>query len=518
MTFVVFPVHQLAAEEVIEYPIFDYLKKQFHIVFCLFIALCISPFVTQSQIPKNQFEIVLTGDEIVESTACIENYVLISSVKAAVKSKYIPTRRYILLDSILKVQIDTIPPIPFRHKPRDQYRTNDAFYDFYYDYRRGEYSLVESSKSEFQVVSGDLPNMMYEPQIVVGDEAKFFLDRRINRERIVVAPTEAPGYESYSVKRVKKRTKVFPLYFDFIQGGTDVSYIWREKSSKENDVFVATWSGTGESFGRFQFSIPDKTIHGITIYQLSEDRILLTGTYAKYTTRQASGVFFAVIEDGCCLNMKTFSFSDLPHYFDYLDKYEKLEMKRKLARLKKHEKSTEIRTHAFAHPVISIGNGFMLPVEIYKELYTDLYGVTRNGNTIAGSPQDFKGYAYSHGLILRFDAEGQLKHDYYFDIDLDYIPWTTSAKLQTFVDDDTLQLGYAAKNKLYFGHIKPLEFGELNSDTIPGKNSTKVTRKEAQFFYMNDGSALIYGYRTQKQKQGFLKKADVYFIEKRKVR
>ena len=165
-----------------------------------------------------------------------------------------------------------------------------------------------------------------------------------------------------------------------------------------------------------------------------------------------------------------------------------------------------------------MGGGYMLPIEFYKELYTDLYGVRRNGNTIAGSPQDFKGNDYSHGLILRLDDQGQLKHDYYFDMELDYIPWTTTAKMQTYVDGDTLLLGFAGKNNLYFGHIKPLEFEELSSDTIPGKNSAKVTRKEAQFFYMKDGSALIYGYRTQKQKRGFLKKADGYFIEKRKVR
>ncbi len=479
---------------------------------------CVTPFVTQSQTPKNQFEIVLSGDEMVESTAQVDNYVLLSSVKAAVKSKYIPTRRYILLDSFLQKQMDTTPAIPFRHKPKGQYQTNEAFFDFFYDYRKGAYSLVESTKQKFQVVSGVLPNKMYEPQLVIGSETRFFLDSRINRERIIIESPDAQAYKSYSVKRVKKRTKVFPMYFDFVQGGTDVAYIWREKSNNVNDVFVASWNSSGELLGRFKFSLPDKVVHGISIHQLDEERVLLSGTYSKYATRQASGMFFATVEDGCCMGVKTYSFSDLPHYFDYLDKYEKQEMKRKLARLKKHEKSTEIRTHAFAHPIIAMGGGYMLPIEFYKELYTDLYGVRRNGNTIAGSPQDFKGNDYSHGLILRLDDQGQLKHDYYFDMELDYIPWTTTAKMQTYVDGDTLLLGFAGKNNLYFGHIKPLEFEELSSDTIPGKNSAKVTRKEAQFFYMKDGSALIYGYRTQKQKQGFLKKADVYFIEKRKVR
>ena len=97
---------------------------------------------------------------------------------------------------------------------------------------------------------------------------------------------------------------------------------------------------------------------------------------------------------GVAMGVKTFSFSDLPHYFDYLDKYEKLEMKRKLARLKKHEKSTEIRTHAFAHPVIAMGgNGYHAARRDFTKSCTQICtGVTRNGNTIAGSPQDFKGY------------------------------------------------------------------------------------------------------------------------------
>ena len=141
---------------------------------------------------------------------------------------------------------------------------------------------------------------MYEPQLVIGSETRFFLDSRINRERIIIESPDAQAYKSYSVKRVKKRTKVFPMYFDFVQGGTDVAYIWREKSNNVNDVFVASWNSSGELLGRFKFSLPDKVVHGISIHQLDEERVLLSGTYSKYATRQASGMFFATVEDGCC--------------------------------------------------------------------------------------------------------------------------------------------------------------------------------------------------------------------------
>ena len=264
--------------------------------------------------------------------------------------------------------------------------------------------------------------------------------------------------------------------------------------------------------------VPEKTIHGISAMELDEDRLLLTGTYSNHSSKEASGVYFTIVENGAIMSVKTYSFSQMPHYFDYLDKYDKAEMKRKLARLKKHEKSTEIKTHALAQKPILIGGNYLLPVEIYSELLTNEYGITRNGNTIAGSPQSFKGYAYSHGLVLRFDTDGILKHDYYFDIKLDYIPISKDPKLQTFATEDTLLMGYASKNKFYFGDIKPLAFATLKADSIQDINKPPIVRKEAKFMFMLDGSILSYGYKTERGIIGFRKKADIYFIEKRKVR
>lgn len=455
---------------------------------------------------------------MVQSTVSLGNAILLSHVEASVKADYIPSRRYIVLDTSLHQLLDTTAQVPFRRKHKFAYTHDSVYFDFFYDYRRGAYSLVAVDQINLTVREGLLPNKMYEPQLAITPDATFVLDRRINKERVVVQTHGSKEYASTYVNRKQKRTKVFPLYFDRIENCSDLAYIWREKSQKVDEVYVGIWESNGEVRCRFKFEIPEKSVHSIAVRQLDEGRLLITGTYSKPTTIQASGAFFAIVEDGTIMVLKTYSFSELPHFFNYLDRYQKEEMKRKLARLKKHNKSTEIRSHALAHPVVSIDQSFLLTIEFYSEVYSDYYGVTRNGNTIAGSPQSLKGYDYSHAICLRVDQEGQVKHDYYFDISLDYFARNKEVIIKTQPVEDTLLLGYASRNKFHFGSIKPLVFASMESDSNLMLNPTGTIRKDAQFFYLPDGSVVVYGFKTQKGIGGFKKKADIYFIEKRKVR
>ena len=98
--------------------IFDSLKKSHCIQFILSLVLLVSWYSAKGQDTSMQFTIPLTGDEVIETTAVFGSSVLISQVKEAVRSKYIPTRQYTVLDSSFKIKFDTTPVIPFRHKPK----------------------------------------------------------------------------------------------------------------------------------------------------------------------------------------------------------------------------------------------------------------------------------------------------------------------------------------------------------------------------------------------------------------
>jgi hypothetical protein len=466
----------------------------------------------------SQFNMVLVGDAMIESTTVIENSIVLTYVAEAVKANYIPDRRYIVLDSVLKTQIDTSISLPFRHKHQFNLVRGSTYFDFFYDYRRGDYSIVEIGPTVFKIHSGSLPNKMYEPQMVITDYGRFVLDRRVNKERIVYLFNTDKIRASTSVNRRKKRTKVFPLYFNTISESSDVAYIWREKSQKVDDVHVNIWNDNGEAKHQFNFEIPEKHVHGIDVRRLDENRVMLSGTYSKLPSKKASGAFFAIVEDGAVLSLNTYSFSEMPHYFDNLDRYEKEEMKRKLARLKKHHKSTEILAHCKPQKLIESGASYLLPIEFYVESYLNEYGVTRNGNTVAGSPQSKIGYDFSHALILRVDDQGQLKYDYFLPLELEYIAPTISQIVKTNHLGDTLQVGYAAKNNLYFGHIEPANFASLKKDSSFYSLSDEVVRKEAKFVYLKNGTIAVFGFKKVKANSGVLKKEDIYFIETLKVR
>jgi len=466
----------------------------------------------------NYYEIPLVEDQMIEKTIALDNSIIVSQLESYFKADYVPTRRYLQFKHDLTLLQDTVIDIPFRNKRVSHYSNDSQFYEFFYDYLKGNYSLVEVGDSGIQVEAGRFPNKLYEPQLVRTHTTKFILDKRVKKERVYVIQDDQEKGVSTSVSRMKKRTKVSALFFDVVSNSSDVSYIWRESSNRVDDVHALIWTNDGELLHRFSLQLPDKSIHSVSISQIDEDRYLVTGTYATYQTKMASGAFMAIIEDGAMMEVTLYSFSELPHYFDYLDRYEKEEMKRKMARLKKHEKSTEIRTQAICHPVKQMGESYLLAIEFYEESYTNDYGVTRNGNTIAGTPQTLKGYEYSHGTVLRFDLNGQLKHDYYLPIELEYLAKTKDLKLKSVVVGDTLYIGYAALNHLYFGNIKPAAFVSLTKESAVANEPDSVIRKEAKFTYLDDGRVLVYGFKTTKSGKGLNKKADIYFIETRKVR
>lgn len=494
------------------------LNQSLRTISFIYLVTCLFPNQLFSQATSRDFEIPLVEDQMVERIVVLDSSIVVSQVEAFTKADYIPTRRYRLLNHDLILQIDSVVEIPFRNKRTTHFTNASFFHEFYYDYKKGNYSLVKIGNEMLEIEQGRLPSKMYEPKLVISDEAKFILDRRMNRERVVVIKNDSEKIVSTSVSKIKKRTKVFPLFFSVIDNSENVGYIWREKSLRVDDVRAVIWNNDGTLLQRLNLQLPGKTIHSAFIRQIDEDRYMITGTYSQFQTNMASGAFMALIEDGAILQHNLYSFSELPHYFDYLDKYEKEEMSRKLARLKKHEKSTEIRTHVVVHKVDRVGETFLLPIEFYNESFKDQYGITRNGNTIAGSPQTLKGYDYSHAVILRFDLDGQLKHDYFFDIELDYLAKKNDAKMQTVVIADTLLVGYAAKNNMYFGNIKPVEFARLEKESSVKDEPDSVIRKEAQFSYLPDGRVLIYGFKTTKSNKGLNKKEDIYFIETRKVR
>ncbi|MFT5723696.1 MAG: hypothetical protein ACI9JN_000813 [Bacteroidia bacterium] len=492
--------------------------KQLNLIPSLVIlCLLLLPYIGIAQSENQTYELTLKDDQYVERTTELNDAIILTHVEASVKSTYMPSRRYIVLDTSINPQIDSFVTLPFRNKHKAFYKTETTLYDFFYDYRKGNYAVVSVSSDEVKVESGQLPNRVYEPQVILNDDMLFVLDRRVNKEKVHILSRDSKVIQSTVVQSIKKRTKVYPLYFNRVGNSDHIAYIWREKSHKVDDVYVVIWDETGKELMRYSVQLPKKHVHLISIRQLDEDNYLLTGTYSKPSSIMASGVFVRFMEEMEEMETKMYSFSNLPHYFDYLDRYEKEEMKRKLARLKKYNKSTEVRTHAIIHDVIWTSDAFLMPIEFYTESFVDYYGINRNGNTIAGSPQSFKGFDFTHALVLRLDSLGEFKHDYYVPIELEYLAQKRETQIQTCVLNDTLLLGYASKNDLYFGSIRPVETVTMVKDTID-RSEPRTVRKEAKFVYLNKGTVVTYGFKRRRLAQGLLKKADIYFIEKRKVR
>ncbi len=463
------------------------------------------------------FEEVLEDYEAIESIQQVGNGFVLTVVDDPSKAEMLPQRRYIVLNDSLGVVLDSVLDQPFRLKKKDQVVYSNSLIDFFYDYRYGTFGLNKITIDSITQATGQLPRKIYNPTAVLNHNFVYIADETPNKERIIRQSLIASETTTTDVSRIKKRTRVTGLFFDTIPNSREVCYIWNERSKKVDDVYVKIWNDENEESVKFQIAIDGKSIQKVSITKIDDGEYILSGTYGKMNSTKSSGAFIAFADEGSIIKSNIYSFSDLTHYFDYMDVYQKEDMKRKLARLKKFEKSTDILVQTIPHNLIDVEDAWLLPIEIVVPKYTDLYGISRNGNQVVGTPRERVGYDYTHSTILRFDKSGELIHDYFVPFYLKYLPEKEKPQLQYTVNRDTLVLGYAARHSFYFGDIKPLSFESLSSDTLRPEINDNVTRIEKRFFFIDSNTIVEYGYKTIKGDGILPKRREVFYMEKRKL-
>jgi len=162
-------------------------------------------------------------------------------------------------------------------------------------------------------------------------------------------------------------------------------------------------------------------------------------------------------------------------------------------------------------------DSYFLCVEIVTRLYDNVYGITRNGNTIAGAPQEFKGYNHSHAIVCRFDSAFDIQHDYYVPIDMNLSEMVAKPHVQIKAVVDSLLIGLAKTNSYKFAKIRPLELLQLETDSSFHANSSDIIYTR-NLTIISGGSAVVYGEKIRQEKNLLGKQENIYFIEKRKLR
>lgn len=469
---------------------------------------------------NDRFEILLDGNKAILSTTVLNNVVVVTFVDDFGGSQHIPDRVYAILDTNLNLIEEHRPQIDFRNKFVGAYESEGQLSHFFYDYRYGNYTVVSiDSTGQLSRFEGKLPPRIYEPDFAVGGEMMYVVNNDPRKHQLVWTELGSESFEQMQIPAKVKRSVRTALNLQFHPQANRVSYAWAEEGRRKSELHYTVWGSEGEWLGTTKLDMNSSSVKSVTVSILNDDEVFLSGTYGAVGSRVSTGVYFVHSQDGSPIVLKQTPFSSFQHFFDYMSQQEKDDFERRMKRLERHEKSTNVGSLVNTGVLTYVDSSFVLPLEIYTENYTDTYGITRNRNSVAGMPRRVTSYHFSHASLVRFNTLGDFLHDDYVNLNLGYDPVDKDPVLRLGPIADTLRLAYAARHNIYIGGLMPRSFVKLEkSQSLIPKSDGVIEQDNHIIFWCGGNCVALYGFQTFKRESFLRENKNIYFIEKRKLR
>ncbi|MEN9969685.1 MAG: hypothetical protein RIR94_1890 [Bacteroidota bacterium] len=265
----------------------------------------------------------------------------------------------------------------------------------------------------------------------------------------------------------------------------------------------------------------EKIIKSITVGAVGSEEVAIAGTYGATVVGPNNGIYFASSSEGNIANITTYNFLDIPNYLSFLPERSQQRIENKKERKAKRGKELEANQLLVLHDLIAVDNDFLLITEAYYPTYrTETRTTYVNGKATTTTVQVFDGYQYTHAMIAKFNAQGELLWSQVFKMYLWYKPMVAKSFIRIAAQEqNSIQLVYADGRNIY---SKSFSFeGEiLNEKTSNPINTTnendkvKGTNSNISFWY--DKYFLSYGVQSIKNKvdDDVKRKRTVLFLNK----
>lgn len=265
----------------------------------------------------------------------------------------------------------------------------------------------------------------------------------------------------------------------------------------------------------------EKFIKSITVGAVGADDIAIAGTYGNTVVGQNNGIYFGSSTDGNIQNITTYKFLDIPNYISFLPERSQQRIENKKERKAKRGKELEANQLLVLHDLIPVDNDFLFITEAYYPTYrTETRTTYVNGRPTTTTVQVFDGYQYTHAMIAKFNAQGELLWSQVFKMYLWYKPMVAKSFIRIAAQEqNSIQLVYADGRNIY---SKSFSFdGEiLNEKTSNPINTTnendKVKGSYSNISFWYDKYFLSYGVQSIKNKvdDDVKRKRTVLFLNK----
>lgn len=352
-----------------------------------------------------------------------------------------------------------------------------------YDLNTGEHRVYESDYSR--------KSQMYDEQIHGGK--MIFSSSRKNLKRVGILDL-ASGAITHADMHFKgvSDSKVNIIETTVVDG--EINSIVR----LDKEVCLFKIDMQGNIISRTKLDLPAGRILASGSVSKTGGKRFLTGTYGDKPGR-SQGIYFAELGNDNLRFVRFYNFLELNNFTDYMSERGQKKAARRVEKAKKKGKEYTRNYLMAGHDIISHGGAYYYLGEAYYPTYT----TTMVGNTVRTT---FSGYAYTHAVLAKFDAGGNILWDNCFEMAPRTRPYYVKRFVSAGVRDGNMAMLFGDGKKIFKKVVSDRDGSTLHDReseilaTDEENEDVKKARSTNTQHWFGD-SFLVYGNQIVKNKQ-----------------
>jgi hypothetical protein len=408
------------------------------------------------------------------------------------------------------------------------FRNDKGLFVFYRD-KKSNFKLVSVQADELVIkqANGMLPNKTYvNDMVVLGEYA--FLDASIKKKPFLISVNCKTGKTNlipivigdYSAKKTyTQRMQVLE------SSGEILVYVEVMVKKSKNEIYVVQMNDKGKKTGMFHFTEGiSENIIDISGSSVGEGSYVFTGTYSR-SAMSSEGIFFSRVDNNKVDFINFVKFLDMKNFLSYLPKREQDKIEKKIKKKEKKGKELTLSYRIADHAVIPSDDGFLFLGEAFyptyrQESYTTTSTVNGVSTTTTQYRTVFDGYQYTHAVLAKFNAQGELLWNQTFAMWPSYKPYFVKRFISLAEQsEDNIKMVFASYNRIVSKTISldGVVIQENKSEEIEtGYSGDKAKYSYSNIDFWYDQFFIAYGNQVIKNKEdkSVKRKRKVFFISR----
>ncbi len=352
-----------------------------------------------------------------------------------------------------------------------------------YDLKTGTHRICESDYSRKSQMSGE---QIYKGKMV-------FNGRRKNLDKIGILDLTTGEMKLVDMHfKGVSDSKIYVIGTTVVDG--EINSIVR--LNKEVDLLKIDMQGN--IISKTKLNLPAERILTTAYVSKTDGKRFVTGTYGDKPGR-SHGLYFAELGDNDLRFAKFYNFFDLKNFTEYMSERGQKKAARRAEKAKQKGKEYTRNYLMAGHDIIANDGAYYYLGEAYYPTYTTMMV----GNTMVTR---FSGYAYTHAVLAKFDAEGNMIWDNCFEMEPRTKPYYVKRFVSAGVRDGNMAMLFGDGKKLFKKVVNDRDGSVLQeresemlatddeSDDIKKSRSTNTQHWFGDCF-------LVYGNQIVKNKQ-----------------